>query len=185
MRTRDRMLWGALELMRERGASGVSIDAILERSAAPRGSVYHHFPGGREQILNEALELAGRWVAESIDPTPSISATEAIDRLVLLWSGILTESDFTAGCPVVGVIAGGGDPALTERANAIYALWTDAVQRVLVRDSWPETEAAGLAAVVVASIEGAIVSCRATRSLQPLEAVVDHLRRMIDTVGPA
>ena len=53
------MLVSAVEVLRERGAAGVTIDEVLARSGAPRGSVYHHFPGGRSQILREALNFAG------------------------------------------------------------------------------------------------------------------------------
>ena len=57
--TRDRMLFTAAQVLREKGAAGVTIDEVLARSGAPRGSVYHHFPGGRSQLLTEALQFAG------------------------------------------------------------------------------------------------------------------------------
>jgi AcrR family transcriptional regulator len=66
--TRNNMLVSAAEVMRERGAAGVTIDEVLARSGAPRGSVYYHFPEGRNQILTEALRYAG-------DPSPPPSMT--------------------------------------------------------------------------------------------------------------
>ncbi|MBV8292866.1 MAG: TetR/AcrR family transcriptional regulator, partial [Mycobacterium sp.] len=57
--TRQKMLLSSVELLRERGAGGVTVDAVLSRSQAPRGSVYHHFPGGRSEIISDALKLAG------------------------------------------------------------------------------------------------------------------------------
>ena len=65
--TRNNMLISAAEVMRERGAAGVTIDEVLARSGAPRGSVYYHFPEGRNQILTEALRWAGDSIADSID----------------------------------------------------------------------------------------------------------------------
>src|SRR5215813_11141185 len=65
--TRTKMLISAAQLMRERGAAGVTIDAVLARSGAPRGSVYHHFPEGRNQILTEALQYAGEEITKVID----------------------------------------------------------------------------------------------------------------------
>ena len=65
--TRSNMLISAAEVMRERGAAGVTIDEVLARSGAPRGSVYYHFPEGRNQILAEALRWAGDTIADSID----------------------------------------------------------------------------------------------------------------------
>ena len=65
--TRTKMLASAAEVMRERGASGVTIDAVLARSGAPRGSVYYHFPEGRTQILTEALRYSGDSITATID----------------------------------------------------------------------------------------------------------------------
>jgi TetR/AcrR family transcriptional repressor of lmrAB and yxaGH operons len=59
-RTRDRMLLSAVTLLRERGRNGVTLDAVLAHSGAPRGSIYHHFPGGRDQLVLEAAQLGWR-----------------------------------------------------------------------------------------------------------------------------
>ena len=67
----QKMLVSAAEVMRERGAAGVTIDAVLARSGAPRGSVYYHFPDGRNQILTEALRYSG-------DPSPRSSTAPPI-----------------------------------------------------------------------------------------------------------
>ena len=61
------MLVSAAEVLQERGAAGVTIDEVLTRSGAPRGSVYHHFPEGRNQILTEALHYAGEAITTVID----------------------------------------------------------------------------------------------------------------------
>lgn len=65
--TREKMLISAAQVMRERGAAGVTIDSVLARSGAPRGSVYYHFPDGRNQILIEALRYAGDSITAVID----------------------------------------------------------------------------------------------------------------------
>ena len=76
--TRSNMLISAAEVMRERGAAGVTIDEVLARSGAPRGSVYYHFPEGRNQILAEALRWAGDTIADSIaDAVPSTSSADS------------------------------------------------------------------------------------------------------------
>ena len=66
---RERMIVSTALLMRERGARATSLDAVLEHSGAPRGSVYHHFPGGREQLLREATDYAGEYVARRLERT--------------------------------------------------------------------------------------------------------------------
>src|SRR5664279_5652663 len=85
--TRQRMVDGALALLRERSSAGVSVDAVLARSGAPRGSVYHHFPGGRDQIIREAVQSAGHHVAGMIEGADSAGAV--IDGFARFWEHVL------------------------------------------------------------------------------------------------
>src|SRR4051794_10995281 len=94
---RDRMIASTAVLMRERGARGTSIDAVLQHSGAPRGSVYHHFPGGREQLLREAITFAGEHVARRLERHEDVLA--ALDALVAEYAATLQQTDFRAGCP--------------------------------------------------------------------------------------
>ena len=71
--TKQKMLISAAEVMRERGAAGVTIDEVLARSGAPRGSVYYHFPDGRNQILAEALRYSGDAITAMIDDAASLA----------------------------------------------------------------------------------------------------------------
>ncbi|MCB0945032.1 MAG: helix-turn-helix transcriptional regulator, partial [Mycobacterium sp.] len=83
--TRTKMLESAAQLLRERGAAAVTVDEVLVRSGAPRGSVYHHFPGGRAQLLREALEYAGLEGTASIDETAGESAAALLRLFVQFW----------------------------------------------------------------------------------------------------
>ena len=103
------MLISAAEVMRERGAAGVTIDEVLARSGAPRGSVYYHFPGGRNQILIEALQYAGDAIAGVIDDAAQRGGMRLVREFVEFWEQLLAESDFTAGCPVVAAAIGSAD----------------------------------------------------------------------------
>ncbi|MFD6454857.1 TetR/AcrR family transcriptional regulator, partial [Nocardia sp. NPDC060220] len=101
------MLGSAIELLRERGAAGVTVDAVLARSGAPRGSVYHHFPGGRAQIMTESLTLAGDTISALIEEAAERGAAGVLAGIAEFWTAILLTSDFEAGCPVVSVAVGG------------------------------------------------------------------------------
>src|SRR5215472_13512619 len=92
--TRKKMLVSAAEVMRERGAAGVTIDEVLARSGAPRGSVYYHFPEGRNQILAEALRWAGDTIADSIDAAAERGALPLVRGFTQFWERTLQESDF-------------------------------------------------------------------------------------------
>jgi AcrR family transcriptional regulator len=178
--TRTNMLISAAEVLRERGAAGVTIDEVLARSGAPRGSVYYHFPEGRNQILTEALQYAGEALTELISEAAANGGIYLVRRFVDFWGDLLVESDFTAGCPVVAAAIGSGDePHLTTVAGNILRRWRDALTRAFVSDGFDEPCAASLAITCIASLEGAVVLCRSTRSVDPLRDVAEQLEFLI------
>ncbi len=179
--TRTKMLVSAVEVLRERGAAGVTIDEVLARSGAPRGSVYHHFPGGRSQILREALNFAGDEITASIDEAAGESATVLLRRFVQLWQDALTESDYNAGCPVLAAAIGSGEDQqqLTAVAADIFSRWREASKQAYIRDGFESAEATSLADTTIAAMEGAAVLCRSARSLQPLYDVAHQLEFLI------
>jgi TetR/AcrR family transcriptional repressor of lmrAB and yxaGH operons len=179
--TRTKMLVSAVEVLRERGAAGVTIDEVLARSGAPRGSVYHHFPGGRSQILREALTFAGDEITASIDEAAGESATVLLRRFVQLWEDSLTESNYTAGCPVLAAAVGSGEDEqqLTAVAADIFSRWREASKQAYIRDGFEPAEATSLADTTIAAVEGAAVLCRSARSLEPLYDVAHQLEFLI------
>lgn len=179
--TRTKMLVSAAEVLRERGAAGVTIDEILARSGAPRGSVYYHFPDGRNQILTEALQHAGDAITEIIDEAATQGGMYLVHRFVEFWKDLLVESDFTAGCPVVAAAIGSADeePQLTNVAGGIISRWRDALTRAFVSDGFDESDAASLAIMCIASLEGAVVLCRSTRLVDPLLDVAGQIEFLI------
>ncbi|MDT5017473.1 MAG: hypothetical protein QOD39_3633 [Mycobacterium sp.] len=179
--TRISMLVSAAEVLRERGAAGVTIDEVLARSGAPRGSVYHHFPEGRNQILTEALQFAGDAITEVIDEAAANGGVYLVRQFVVFWEELLVESDFTAGCPVVAAAIGSADeePQLTTVAGGIFRHWRDALTRAFVADGFEEPDAASLATMCIASMEGAVVLCRSTHTVDPLREVASQIEFLI------
>ena len=99
---RDQMIRSAATLIRERGVEGTSFSDVLAHSGAPRGSIYHHFPRGKAQLVEEATRYAGEVVAKGLaraldgdDPAAALRA------FVATWEAVLRGSDFDAGCSVV------------------------------------------------------------------------------------
>ena len=179
--TRRNMLVSAAELMRERGAAGVTIDGVLTRSKAPRGSVYYHFPGGRNQILAEALRYAGDVITVRIDNAIGDGAHHLMDKFVDFWEQVLVDSDFTAGCPVVAAATASTDDELqlTAVAGEIFSRWRAAMSRAFEHDGFDAAGAQSLATMCIASLEGAVVLCRATRSSAPLREVASNVEFLI------
>lgn len=179
--TRTKMLISAAEVMRERGAAGVTIDAVLSRSGAPRGSVYYHFPDGRNQILREALRYSGDSITGTIDQAADRGARALLSEFIKLWERLLTDGDFHAGCPVVAaaISADETDQDLTAEAGTILGRWCTALTRAFVKDGFDDDDAASLAVMSISALEGAIVLSRSTRSVRPLSQVGEQLEFLI------
>ena len=181
---RERMVMSAALLIRERGAHPTAIADVLEHSGAPRGSAYHYFPGGRTQLLCEAIDYAGEYIAAKI--AKAGSGSEALDHLVADYRKQLLRSDFRAGCPVVAVAVEAGDPAkpdqatpVIERAAAAFARWTELIADRLVADGMTAARAEEIATLTMTSIEGAIIVARASRDLKALDLVHGQLRALL------
>lgn len=180
---RERMVVSAALLIRERGAHPTAIADVLEHSGAPRGSAYHYFPGGRNQLLCEAVDYAGEYLARRIAKAPSGQA--ALDGLIGRYRAQLLESGFRAGCPVVAVTveagAAGepGEGGVIDRAAAAFTRWNELIAALLVADGIDQDRAGELATLITASIEGAIVLARAARDVTPLDQVHRQLRALI------
>ncbi|MFN8087538.1 MAG: TetR/AcrR family transcriptional regulator [Mycobacterium sp.] len=173
--TRQRMLDSALALLRERGANGVTLDAVLAHSGAPRGSIYHHFPGGRDRLIVEAAALGGDLVTDIVES--AADPRSALTGLVTFWKQLLCESDFRAGCPIVALAVDGPD-----RIPEAACLARDTFERVAaaliarLRESGAtDAQATSSANVAVAALEGAVILCRVQRSTRPLDDVAAHL----------
>ena len=182
---RERMVVSAALLIRERGAQATAISDVLKHSRAPRGSAYHYFPGGRMQLLEEATDYAGAYIAGKISTADS--AVELLDDLTDMYRRQLIRSDYRAGCPIVAVTVEAGDPdnperttKVIERAAAAFALWTDLISRQLVSEGVATPHAEELAMLVTTSIEGAIIVARASRDVKPLDLVQRQLRTLVE-----
>ncbi|NVN52041.1 TetR/AcrR family transcriptional regulator [Mycolicibacterium hippocampi] len=181
---RERMVISAALLIRERGAHPTAIADVLEHSGAPRGSAYHYFPGGRTQLLCEAVDYAGEFMAARLGV--ATSTLEALDALFDDYRKQLQRSDFRAGCPVVAVAVEAGDPAkpdqaqpVIERAAAAFARWRSVIEQRLIADGVPVHRTGALAMLILSSFEGAIVIARASRDLEPLDTVHVQLRSLL------
>ena len=179
--TRDKMVATAAQVMRERGAAGVTIDSVLARSGAPRGSVYHHFPDGRNQILHEALRYSGDSITATIDKAVDRGARALLREFVDYWENLLREGEFAAGCPVAAAALGSAEDELELKAEAgeILDRWCVAMTRAFVVDGFDEPTAASLAVTAVAAMEGAIMLCRSTRTAGPLREVGNQLEFLL------
>ncbi|MDT5091369.1 MAG: hypothetical protein QOH60_732 [Mycobacterium sp.] len=183
------MIRSAALLIRERGAHATAISDVLQHSHAPRGSAYHHFPGGRAQLIGEAVDFAGEYVAARI--SGGASAIDVLDTLIASYRQQLLESDFRAGCPVVAVAVEAGEPdasaataTLIERTAAAFARWNDLIALRLMAEGNSLGRSEELAMLMTTSIEGAIIVARASRDVKPLDLIHRQLRALLHKETP-
>ena len=178
--TRQSMVLAAVELLRERGVDGVALDDVLGRSGAPRGSIYHHFPGGRAQIIDEAAQLSGDAISRLISNAADRGPAAVVDAFTEFWRKLLQKSNFAVGCPVVSIaVSAAPDSALAQHANQIFRTWHQLVTDCLIADGLDVAVARRLSTMSLGAIEGAITMCRATSSLQPLDDVNAELKLLL------
>lgn len=179
---RERMVASAAMLIRERGAHPTAIADVLQHSGAPRGSAYHYFPGGRTQLLCEAVDYAAEYVAAKMKR--STSSAEMLDTLVRFYRKNLQDTDFRAGCPVLAVAVEAGDPEtsppMIDRAHAAFERWNGLIAQQMIADGIPATRAADLAVLMTSALEGAIVLARAARDVAPIDTVHRQLSGLLE-----
>lgn len=176
---RERMIESALLLMGRQGVEATSFAQVVEHSGAPRGSIYHHFPGGKAQLVEEATRYAGDLVVRLIDATVERpdDPVAVVEATFAFWRAILHDSDFAAGCPVLAAtLAGEHSAGAQDAAREVFLRWEQLYAARLRAAGVPEERARSLAAIAIAAVEGAIVISRAQRSDEPLRRVVDELR---------
>lgn len=181
---RERMVVSAALLIRERGAHATAISDVLEHSGAPRGSAYHYFPGGRTQLLCEAVDYAGDHVSAVI--AAAGNSLQLWDDLMTKYRQQLLDSDFRAGCPVVAVAVEAGEAQERERmapvvarAAAVFDRWADLIAQRFIADGIAPGRAHELATLATSALEGAILLARVRREVRPIDAVHRQLHDLL------
>lgn len=180
--TRARILETTGLLLRQRGYHGTSLNDILSASAAPRGSLYFHFPGGKDQLVievtrasvAEVTERLGAALAAEDDPAASVR------HIYQSVATMLEENQFSLGCPIAPVVLDSPTPELAELCRSAFEQWIGLLRQAFVRAGVPERRAQALALLVESSLEGLMVIARATRDHGPLTAVADEVTALVE-----
>jgi AcrR family transcriptional regulator len=177
-KVRDKMVEGAMALLARRGLQATSFSEVLAATGAPRGSLYHHFPDGKDQLVAAALEQAGAVLSNALDAVAGQPAQAVVERFLAIWRAVLTRSQCEAGCAVLAVTVASDSAALLEQARAVLRSWQAKLAGLLERGGMTPAKAGSFATVLIASAEGAVVLARAERSMAPFEAVAAQLLQL-------
>jgi AcrR family transcriptional regulator len=176
---REQMIQGAAELLASSGVHGTSFADVLAHTGAPRGSIYHHFPGGKNELVRAAARLVGDAVVTRLDQLDAPSPARVVDGFVEGWRTVLVSGEFERGCAVAAACLGSGESdVLRSLAGEIFASWEAALSRAFVRSGASRRVADDLAVVCLSAVEGALVLGRAAGDDHVFDALRRQLRRL-------
>ncbi len=182
---RERMVASAVGLLARRGLQSTSFSEVLEDSGAPRGSVYHHFPRGKDQMIASALDAAGDRAIELLERKAGDSAEEIAAWFLHIWREVLVRGKFEAGCAVLAVAVAAESPELLDRTAGVFRTWRRRLAELVEQGGLRASDAERFAAVLVASSEGAVVLARAEQSLEPFDLVAEQLLDQVRALSRA
>ena len=173
--TKKKMVVSAALLLREDGVAGTGFRDVVEHSNTPRGSIAHHFPGGKKQLVAEAVRYAGGLSSHAMR-TKASTPTEIVKLIFGLYRRALHDTDFAAGCPV-GAVAQEAydDPDLRTEVQAVFDDWRDVLRTALRKAGHTRGRAADLADMAIASMQGAIMMSRVYETSEALDRVEKQL----------
>jgi AcrR family transcriptional regulator len=180
--TRRKMVVGAALLLAEGGLQEASFTQVLERTGAPRGSIYHHFPAGKDELIAAAIDLAGAHATLLIDRMEGSSAGEITRRFIGIWREVLTRSNLRSGCSVLAVTVATDSTDLLAHAAAVFRSWRRRLAELLRIGGLAVLTADQFAATLIAAMEGAVVLSRAEQTMDPFELVAEQLTAQVDAL---
>ena len=184
--TRARMIETTSRLIQVRGYRGVSLGDILSESGAPRGSLYYHFPGGKDSLVLEAMREGIVEATRELESCLEQADTpaEGVRSFFRAAAREMVDTEYLFGCPVAPIILDTPDSEseLARTCRAALDEWEQLYRRALESSGVESGHAARLARTILAGMEGALMIARSRRSAAPLEEVGDQMAEMVAAV---
>jgi AcrR family transcriptional regulator len=183
------MVRSAAQLIRRKGVSGTGLREIVAEADAPRGSLQHYFPAGKEELVGEALlwmgDVAARRVRRHMDRDGCVAPSDLLGAIIGDWQADLAQEQYAAGCPLLAAAA---DVAATSEQmrqvlRTAFDNWQEPLAEALVEFGVVPKRARALASVVISGLEGAIILSRIRHDLTPLDALVNELGPLLDAAA--
>ncbi|WP_460072453.1 TetR/AcrR family transcriptional regulator [Streptomyces sp. YKOK-I1] len=183
---RERMVISAAQLLRRGGVAATGMREVAAHAGAPRGSLQHYFPGGKEQLVNEAVGWAGRYagrrVARLLAALPEPTPGALFAALVRQWTDEYESAGFAGGCSLAAATVDCAEAtASTREATAVaFAAWTAPLTEALTGMGVPRERSGSLATLMISALEGAIIMARAEQDMRALTTVSRELGPLLD-----
>jgi TetR/AcrR family transcriptional repressor of lmrAB and yxaGH operons len=181
--SKQRMLAATASLLQRQGYHATGLNQIVREAKAPKGSLYFHFPEGKEELAQLALEQSGAATRDEVmavlarHPHPA----DAVEAITLHLAQQLAASNYEEGCPVATVVleAASSSARLQGVCARHYGAWTDAAAAYLRHHGVEAKEAESLATLLLASIEGGLLLARARQDTTPLRHIAAQLKAIV------
>jgi len=177
---KDGLVRTAMRLFRRQGYASSGLQQILAESKAPRGSLYHYFPGGKEELGEAAVTLAATLMGEMLADLASRHKTpeafvKAYCRTMAKW---MEESDFRSGCPIATTMLETAPhaPGLTKAGVAALDHWIDIIAPVFRAKGVSAKDGRAKAQLLIAAMEGALLIARIRQSPAPINDIAASFR---------
>jgi TetR/AcrR family transcriptional repressor of lmrAB and yxaGH operons len=181
--TRDRIIQTTSNLLEMQGYYATGLNQIVKESQTPKGSLYHYFPDGKEELAAEAVLHRGEMVAERM--RESLAAyddpAEGVRQHILQMADHISRAEGRAGAPIamVALETSATNERIREACEQVYQSWQQTYANKLIESGFSPEKAAVVANIIIASIEGAIVLSRTYRSMEPLRQIADMLADLV------
>jgi TetR/AcrR family transcriptional regulator, lmrAB and yxaGH operons repressor len=184
--TRDHIIETTCDLIELQGYHATGLNQIIKESGSPKGSLYYHFPGGKEELALEAIRRVGETVLTRIQEELARIETpaEAIRTFIMNIAHHVELSGFRAGGPIttIALETASSSVLLREECQRIYSGWQTAFAEKLVLGGITQERARSLSMLIIAAIEGGVILCRTERSRTPLEKVAEEIGVLIESI---
>lgn len=171
-------------LLARAGVQATSFGEVIKATGAPRGSIYHHFPKGKDQMIEEAIDLLAARAFDPLDRHAGAPAEEITRQFFDLWRSYLSGSKLQAGCAILAVTVTAESPQLVSHAAAVFRTWRTRLAALLHTGGLSEADAVKFAATLIAAVEGATVFGRAEASMEPFDLVAEHMLGYMRLLAP-
>ncbi|MER5932669.1 TetR/AcrR family transcriptional regulator [Streptomyces sp. NPDC002054] len=181
--TRDRLIRTASRLMQHGGYETTPVKQLVKEAGATLGSLYHFFPGGKQELAVAALAFGGEEFAEMLSTglASHTDPAEAVEAVAVLLAEALRDSDWRDGCPVTATAleSVGRLPDLQAACETAFAHWRQLVEERLLAGGFSAEDSRDLAMTVISTLEGAETAAQVGQSQTPLLLAGRHLARLI------
>jgi AcrR family transcriptional regulator len=182
---KDRILDASSELFRRQGLTGTGIKQILDHASAPFSSLYHHFPGGKDELAAETIKRAGGYYGQLVTQKLLAEAdfVAGVRKAFVAAGEDLAATGYADACPIETValeVASTNEP-LRRATAAVFDSWLDGLTAMLRSEGIEATRARALAHTILSALEGAFVLARAARRTDALDACSDAMAQLVES----